>query len=139
MEKFVKIITSMGVLIILGGCAAGAYSNQVDKSSSNIMKSKQSEVIINNIPLSYKVSIDGYDSKFTNDLLDVFVKISNKDGKQYPLEYKFKWYDEAGFEVNEDLSFWKPFILDAYDEITLRHKALTSNVETFKFYIREKQ
>lgn len=111
----------------------------VDNSSSNIIKSQKSEIIINNIPLSYKVSIDGYNSRFINDLLEASVNISNKDATQHPLEYKFKWYDATGFETSESLSMWKPFVLDASDTIGLKALAINSKVETFKFYIRAKQ
>lgn len=111
----------------------------VDKSSSNIIKSKDNKIIINNIPLSYKISIDGYNSRFINDLLEASVKISNQDATQYALEYKFKWYDETGFETGTSLSIWKPIILDASDNIEVNALAMTPEVETFKFYIRGKQ
>ena len=124
-------------LILLSACNPQLES--VDKSSSNIMKSKNSKIIINNIPLSYKVSIDGYNSRFINDLLEASVNISNKDAKQHSLEYKFKWYDAAGFEIGESLSIWKPIVLDASDSIELKALAITPKVETFKFYIRGKQ
>ena len=124
-------------LFLLSACSPQLTS--VDKSSSNIMKSKNSKIIINNIPLSYKVSIDGYNSRFINDLLEASVNISNKDAKQYPLEYKFKWYDATGFEISESLSIWKPIVLDASDTIELKALAITPKVETFKFYIRGKQ
>lgn len=113
--------------------------SKLNKSSSNIMKSKNTKIVINNIPLSYKVSIDGYNSRFINDLLEASVNISNKDAIQYPLEYKFKWYDAAGFGISESLSIWKPVILDASDTIELKALAITPKVETFKFYIRGKQ
>lgn len=137
MKSMIKNILclSMGVLL-LTGCNP---QKNVDQSSSNIMKSKNSEVIINNIPLSYQVSIDGYNSRFINDLLEASVNISNQDATQHPLEYKFKWYDASGFETDDSLSIWKPFVLDASDSIELKAMAITSKVETFKFYIRAKQ
>ena len=128
----------LGISLILLSACNSQFKN-VDKSSSNIMKSKNSKIIINNIPLSYKVSIDGYNSRFINDLLEASVNISNKDAKQHPLEYKFKWYDKAEFEIGESLSIWKPIVLDASDSIELKALAITPKVETFKFYIRGKQ
>ena len=128
----------LGVSLLLFS-ACNPQLGSVDKSSSNIMKSKDSKIIINNIPLSYKVSIDGYNSRFINDLLEASVNISNKDAQQHPLEYKFKWYDKAGFEIGKSLSIWKPFVLDASDSIELKALAITPKVETFKFYIRGKQ
>lgn len=129
------LLIGVGALL-LTGCNP---QKSADPSSSNIMKSQNSEVIINNIPLSYQVSIDGYNSRFINDLLEASVNISNKDATQHALEYKFKWYDAAGFETSETLSMWKPFVLDASDSIELKALAITPKVETFKFYIRAKQ
>lgn len=136
-----KIILKKFFILTTTSLAFTACNPQkiVDNSSSNIIKSQKSEVIINNIPLSYKVSIDGYNSRFINDLLEASVNISNKDATQYPLEYKFKWYDVTGFEISESLSIWKPFVLDASDTVALKALAINSKVETFKFYIRAKQ
>lgn len=135
--KSIKNILFFGVgIFLLTGCNP---QNSAAPSSSNIMKSKNSEVIINNIPLSYQVSIDGYNSRFINDLLEASVNISNKDATQHALEYKFKWYDATGFGMSESLSIWKPFVLDASDTIELKALAINPKVETFKFYIRAKQ
>ena len=135
----IKSTLFLGIGLLLLSACNSQLINSVDKSSSNIMKSKDSKIIINNIPLSYKVSIDGYNSRFINDLLEASVNISNKDAKQHQLEYKFKWYDAAGFEIGESLSIWKPIVLDASDSIELKALAITPKVETFKFYIRGKQ
>ena len=137
MKSIMKNCLSItATLLLITACNSQGH---VDPSSSNIMKSKNSKVIINNIPLSYQVSIDGYDSRFINDLLEASVKISSKDATQHTLEYKFKWYDATGFETAESLSIWKPFVLDASDSIALKALAITPKVETFKFYIRGKQ
>ena len=137
MKHIKQNILFLGITLLLStGCNPQA---SVDNSSSNIMKSKDNKIIINNIPLSYKVSIDGYNSRFINDLLEASVNISNKDATQHALEYKFKWYDAAGFGIGESLSIWKPVVLDASDAIELKALAITPKVETFKFYIRGKQ
>lgn len=141
-EEYMKLINKNLVLagvsmMLLAGC--NPQMSSVDPSSSNIMKSEDRQVIINNIPLSYQVSIDGYNSRFINDLLEASVNISNQDATQHELEYKFKWYDATGFEISESLSMWKPFVLDASDTVELKGMAITPKVETFKFYIRAKQ
>jgi len=137
MKHIKKSVLLTGITLLLAtGCNPQA---NIDNSSSNIMKSKDNKIIINNIPLSYQVSIDGYNSRFINDLLEASVKISNKDATQHELEYKFKWYDATGFGISESLSVWKPIVLDASDSIELKALAITPKVETFKFYIRGKQ
>lgn len=135
MNKKLNMMFCVLVTLFVSGCGQIG----VDPSSSNVLKSQNSEVIINNIPLNYKVSIDGYNSRFTNDLLEANVNITNRDGTQHELEYKFKWYDTTGFEVGEGLSNWTPFVLDASDTLALKSMAITPKAETFKFYIRAKQ
>jgi len=136
MKKIQKNVVIVGLLsVLMSGCGQIG----VDPSSSNVLKSQDSEIIINNIPLSYKVSIDGYNSRFINDLLEANVVITNKDATQHELEYKFKWYDATGFEVAEGLSNWTPFVLDASDNVALKAMCITPKGESFKFYIRAKQ
>jgi uncharacterized protein YcfL len=121
---------------LLAGCASSS-SQTAHKSASNVLKSVNNEFIINNIPLDYKVSIVGYNSKFTNNLLHASVDIQNHKQKRYLLEYRFRWFDETGFEVGK--TPWLPLSLNAMEYRSIQQIAHTPKAESFKFYIRAKQ
>ncbi|BCD61264.1 MULTISPECIES: YcfL family protein [Nitratiruptor] len=133
--KTLKIWSIIAVLILSTGCAPSTYP--AHKSASNVLKSISNEYIINNIPLDYKVSIVSYNSKYTNDLLHVSVDIKNHKQEQYELEYRFRWFDDTGFEV--DATPWLPLTLNAMEYKTIQGIAHSPQVESFKFYIRVKQ
>ncbi len=119
------------VLVVFAGCAVS------DKSASNVLRSDNNKYIINSIPLSYKVTIEGFKSKFKDNLLLASVDIRNNDQKSYDLEYRFRWFDDTGFEVGS--TPWLPLTLNAKELRSLQRIATTQKAETFKFYIREKQ
>lgn len=110
-----------------------------DNTNSNTLESDKDKVIINNIPLSYNIEIIESNSRFVYDLLDARVSIRNKDSNRHYLEYKFIWYDENGFEISKNQSKWKQTRIDAKDTITLKGLAITSKIDSFKFYVRGKE
>lgn len=110
-----------------------------DGTSSNTLESENDKIVINNIPLSYNISIDESISRFVYDLLDARVKITNKSDTRRELEYKFIWYDEEGFEMSQYTSKWKRVRIDSKDTIILKNLAITPKIDSFKFYVRGKQ
>lgn len=107
-----------------------------DGTASNTFESDEDKVIINDIPLSYNISIVGSNSRFISDLLDARVIIKNNDMNSHYLEYKFVWYDVGGFEMSKRLSKWRRIKIDAKDRIVLKSLAVTPKIDSFKFYVR---
>jgi len=122
------------ILITFLICISSLYS--YDGTASNTLESEEDKVIINNIPFSFNIKIEGSNSRFIADLLDARVIIRNKDTNQHKLEYKFVWYDISGFEIAKASSKWKQVRVDAKDTIVLKALAVTPKIESFKFYVR---
>lgn len=131
-----KIIFGFFILFISTTLSAGLFG---DNSNSNTLTSQEDEITINDVPLDYRIKIIGSKSRFVYDLLDASVTIESQSDSQRELEYKFVWYDESGFEMGKHLSKWKHVRIDSKDKIVLRDVALTSKVDSFKFYLRDKQ
>jgi uncharacterized protein YcfL len=125
MKKLLSILVLSCSLLLAG-----------DGTASNTFESEEDKVIINDIPLSYKISIEGSNSRFIADLLDARVIIKNNDSNRYYLEYKFVWYDVGGFEMARNTSKWNRFRIDAKDKIVLKSLAVTPKIDSFKFYVR---
>lgn len=126
---FKIILIPLSLLII--GCT--------HPQSSNNVLTKPNRVIINNIPLSKKVKITSFSTRYVNNILESYVQVQNLSQVTYDLEYRFKWYDQDKYEVGENLSIWKPLFLDAMDAKKIIGLASTEKAESFKFYIRERQ
>ncbi len=127
------------VLALMSGCATSHSPNvtPADKSASNVLKSENNEFIVNNIPLDYKVSIVGFNSRFLNDLLQVQVDLQNHKQELYELEYRIRWFDNTGFEI--DHTPWLPLTINAMEFKSIQMMAHSPDAENFKFYIRAKQ
>ncbi|MDF1875245.1 YcfL family protein [Sulfurimonas sp. SAG-AH-194-I05] len=110
-----------------------------DGTNSNTLTSPKDEVTINDLPLSYMVKIVGSTSRFVYDLLDARVTIQSDSDTQHTLEYRFIWFDEEGFEMGKHLSKWKHVTIDAKDTVVVKELALTSKVDSFKFYLRDRE
>ena len=107
-----------------------------DNTASNTFESEADKIVINDIPLSYKIELVGSNSRFVYNLLDARVIIKNKDNIRHDLEYKFVWYDQSGFEIAKNKSNWKYTYIDAKDSLIIKDLAVTSKIDSFKFYIR---
>lgn len=128
-----KNISKLLVFLMLLIVSAHAFG---DGTASNTFESEEEKVIVNDIPLSYNISIEGSNSRFVADLLDARVIIKNKDNKRHYLEYKFVWYDETGLEIARTASKWRKVRIDAKDTIVLKSLAITPKIDSFKFYVR---
>jgi len=128
MRSVVLLLTAVFLFV---GCAVA------DKSASNVFRSENNQYVINSVPLSYKVNILGYRSKFKDNLLLASVDLQNNDQESYDLEYRFRWFDDSSFEVGK--TPWLPLTLNAKELRSLEQIATTPKAETFKFYIRLKQ
>ncbi len=128
-----KIISAIFVLLMLVGCT----KNQ----SSNNLLTKPDKIIINNIPLSKKVKITSFSTRFVNNILEAYIEVENLSKQNYngKFEYRFKWYDKEKYEIGQELSIWKPLFLDALDSKKITGFSSTEKAESFKFYIKEIQ
>jgi uncharacterized protein YcfL len=135
MRRWAWLLAALSVVVWLGGCAESSYP--ADKSTSNVLKSINDEYIINNLPLDYKVSVVRYNSKFTNNLLHVMVDVKNHKQKRYFLEYRFRWFDDTGFEIGK--TPWLPLTINGMEYRSIEGIAHDPRAESFKFYIRAKQ
>lgn len=133
---FKKILLTLFLLLNVTSLNAGWFG---DNSNSNTLTSQEDEITINDVPLEYKISIVGSTSRFMYDLLHAGVTIKSSSNSMYELEYKFIWYDEEGFEMGKHLSKWKRVRIDSMDTIALKALAATPKVDSFKFYLRDKQ
>jgi len=130
MRNYVLAFALLSALLF-SGCAMN------DKSVSNVYKSNNNEYVINSIPLDHKVAVVGYRSKFKDNLLFASVDVRNNDNESYDLEYRFRWFDDSGFEVEH--TPWLPLTLNAKEFRSIQRISTTPKSETFKFYIRLKQ
>lgn len=72
------------------------------------------------------------------DLSRASVEIQNDSNFSYTFEYRFKWYDAAGAEINPDATAWTPVAIMAHETKSLQALAPNPTAATFKLFLQEK-
>jgi uncharacterized protein YcfL len=65
------------------------------------------------------------------------VDVKNHKQKRYFLEYRFRWFDDTGFEIGK--TPWLPLTINGMEYRSIEGIAHDPRAESFKFYIRAKQ
>ena len=72
------------------------------------------------------------------DLAKASVEVKNDSSFSYKFEYRFKWYDAAGMELNPDGTAWTPVAIMANETKSLQALAPNPTAATFKLFLQEK-
>lgn len=72
------------------------------------------------------------------DLAKASVELQNDSNFSYTFEYRFKWYDAAGMELNPDSTGWTPVAVMAHETKSLQALAPNPTAATFKLFLQEK-
>lgn len=74
----------------------------------------------------------------SGDLAKASVELQNDSNFAYTFEYRFKWYDAAGMEINPDATAWTPVSIMAKETKSLQALAPNPTAATFKLFLQEK-
>ncbi len=128
---FILIVSSL----IMAGCATTTgITGSVDPSAE---AEKSSLIEVQNKSLAKKVSITSFKNKVVNDLLNVQVEIANDFSSTRELQYRFSWFDAAGFEIEQEGGRWQPIVMHGGSVTTLRAVAPNPTVKSYKIVLRE--
>lgn len=72
------------------------------------------------------------------DLSKASVEVKNDSNFAYKFEYRFKWYDANGMEINPDSTAWTPVAIMANETKSLQSLAPNPTGATFKLFLQEK-
>ena len=92
---------------------------------------------VHNKKLAKQVHISEIMSRKKNDLLQVNLSLTSTYKKSLQLQYKFQWFDQDGFIIEEAKSAWQPLEVHGMQTKTVASLAPTPQVTTFKLYVRE--
>lgn len=72
------------------------------------------------------------------DITRASVEVQNDSRFAYKFEYRFKWYDGAGMEINPESGAWVPVAIMANETKSLQALAPNPTAATFKLFLQEK-
>jgi uncharacterized protein YcfL len=71
-----------------------------------------------------------------NDLLQAQITAQNTTTRDCQFEYRFRWLDKNGMEINTTMSTWVQVSLSAKEKALMRGIAPSKDVEDFDFIVR---
>lgn len=71
------------------------------------------------------------------DLLRAAVELRNDSDFSYNFQYRYKWYDAAGMEVNPDATAWTPATMSGNETKTIGATAPNPSATTFKLFLQD--
>jgi len=86
--------------------------------------------------LKDRVSVANSSSRVKNGMFQVVLDIQNHQSQKATVNYRYKWFDDEGFEVGENMSIWQPLFLEANDNSRIKGVAPVPTATSCKFYIK---
>jgi uncharacterized protein YcfL len=104
---------------------------------SNVMEGTSGHVEINDRMLEWEISIQEEKHKRVNGLLHAAVSIRNNGSELRELEYRFRWFDAEGYEL--EATPWLPVSVNPKETRMLQATAHTPEAADYRCYVRMKR
>ncbi len=121
-------------LLLLGGCAGTAFNSIEARTGPGGLVSKQ--VQINDSIMAGTLEFGDLSVKQADEFCMAQVMLINKKKKDVNFEYRFLWYDAAGFEVSP-VSAWIPSTIVGLDSRGYQSTAPVKDAVRFRFMVRK--
>jgi len=122
-----------GVLLFAGCATSGIEATGKTEGDPEYAK----HLVIHNEPLAKAITITDMKSRFKGGLLEVNVELSNLSSSDKSIQYRFSWYDDDNFEVEQGSRSWIPVVLHGKSSINMQAVAPNPSVTTYKVNVRE--
>ncbi len=128
MNKFFFIVCSVAVLAILAGCVSEMVI--VEKSGERYTLAGES------LLKRFQVEIEDYSSREVNGMLEAQVRGRNRTDRDIQFEYRYKWLDADGFEIDTQMSTWKPLNLHGRETAFMKGISPSPDAVDFQLVVR---
>lgn len=132
MKRF-HLLIPMLVLALLGGCSAsnmGSYGPDQNGQNQQVLKS-------NNALLYSRLRIEDLKTRKRGDLMQVQATLENMWKFELDFQYKFKWFDKDGFEINPEGQPWQQLVMAGRNKTQVQGVAPNPSATRFEIWVRE--
>lgn len=133
--KPLRAILIAGTVIALAACSASNMVRQEPDPSGD--DGKQQVLQSNNALLYNRLQIVDTRTRKKNDLLQVQATLRNQWKFELDFQYRIKWFDADGFEINPESQAWQQLVLPGSNEANVQGVAPSSKAESFEIWVRE--
>jgi len=124
------------LLFTLAGCTT-TTSGMIATGKPHGDAENAKHLVINNDPLADAIIIEQMNTRMTGGLLEVSLSLANLTNTDINAQYKFSWYDDSDFEVEQGSRAWTPIVLHGKSNTKMQALAPNSKVTTYKVNVRE--
>lgn len=133
--KPLRAVLVAGTVTALAACSASNMVRQEPEPSGN---AEQQQVLQSNNALLYnRLRIVDTRTREKNDLLQVQATLRNQWKFELDFQYRIKWFDADGFEINPEAQTWRQLVLPGSNEANVQGVAPNSKAESFEIWVRE--
>lgn len=123
---------------LAGALAACSASNMVRHEPDASSEGEERQILVSNNTLLYnRLRIVDTRTRERNDLLQVQATLRNQWKFELDFQYRIKWFDADGFEINPEGQAWRQLILAGSNETNVQGVAPNSKAESFEIWVRE--
>lgn len=126
-------IGSFLLVLSLSGCAtSGMEATGSPMGDPEYAK----HLVVHNSALANKIIITEMHSRVTNDLLEARVVLTNLTSTDKNIQYRFSWYDDDNFEVDQGSEAWTPVTMHGKASVQMSGVAPNPSATTYKVNVR---
>ena len=127
-------LLSAVLVIFISGCAtSGLEATGKPHGDPKFAK----HLAIHNEPLADKIIISQLNTRVTGNLLEVSVVLENLTSSDKQIQYRFSWYGDDNFEIEQGGEPWTPTTLNGKSTVQMKAVAPNASVTTYKINVRE--
>jgi len=86
--------------------------------------------------LKKKITVKNISSRLSNGFQESIIDIKNHQSQKQTVQYRYKWFDESGFEVAKNISTWQPIFIEADDSKRIKERASVPTATSCKIYFK---
>ena len=131
--KWLRVLLMVLPLAIMVGCSSsnmGSQERAPDGELNTYLKS-------NNALLYSRISIVDLNQRLVGDLTQVQATLENNWKFELDFQYKIKWFDDSGFEINPEGQPWRQLILPGRNQANVQAVAPNPSATKFEIWVRE--
>lgn len=119
-------------LALLAGCSASnmAQMETQDGKTQTVLHS-------NNSMLASRLGVSDIITGNAGDLMKAQATLENKWKFQLDFQYKFKWFDASGFEVQPESEPWQQLVMAGRTQANVQALAPSPNAARFEIWVQD--
>lgn len=132
---FLRAILVVCTTMTLLACSA---SNMVRQEPDPSGDGEEQQILQSNNALLYnRLRVVDTKTRKKNDLLQVQATLRNQWKFELDFQYRIKWFDADGFEINPEGQTWRQLVIPGSNETNVQGVAPNSKADSFEIWVRE--